>query len=87
MFKYLALAVILTLAVVNIPDGVELPKAKPVVTTRSDVIKPWADPIAMVKYNDMIYHCQGVIKTDCGHSLHCGNLTVHCVTDFTIEYL
>lgn len=44
-------------------------------------------PIALVEYNDMIYHCEGVIKTKCGHTLHCGDMSVHCVTDINVEYL
>lgn len=44
-------------------------------------------PIALVRYKDTIYHCEGIIKTKCGHSLHCGNMSVHCVTDFQVEYL
>lgn len=44
-------------------------------------------PIALVKYNDTVYQCQGVVATQCGYSIHCGNLSVHCVDALTIEYL
>jgi len=61
-----------------------------IILSVSNFIKPMqtmSKPIALVKYNDMVYHCEGVIKTDCGHSLHCGNMSVHCVTDMEVEYL
>lgn len=47
----------------------------------------YSKPIALVKYKDMIYQCQGIIKTKCGHSLHCGDMSIHCVTNFDVEYL
>lgn len=44
-------------------------------------------PIALVKYKDTVYQCQGVVTTECGYSIHCGKLSVHCVKTLTIEYL
>lgn len=46
-----------------------------------------AKPIALIKYNDIVYQCQGVVTTECGYSIHCGNLSVHCLDTLTIQYL
>lgn len=45
------------------------------------------EAIALVKYKDMVYSCQGVVETWCGHSIHCGDVSVHCVTNIQVEYL
>jgi len=55
-------------------------------TPETTPVKP-SKPIALVKYKDVVYQCQGVINTTCGYSIHCGNLSVHCVDKLTIEYL
>lgn len=44
-------------------------------------------PIAMVKYKDTVYHCEELAKTECGYSIHCGSLSVHCANDIVVEYL
>lgn len=88
MFKLIliasSLAVILAVQNFNTPtkSDTKIERVKETIP-----VNPWGKPIALVKYHDMIYHCQGVVKTNCGHSLHCGNMSVHCVTDFEIEYL
>ena len=50
-------------------------------------IKAPPKPIALVKYKDTVYQCQGIVTTECGYSIHCGNMSVHCVDKLTIEYL
>lgn len=44
-------------------------------------------PIALVKYNNVVYHCERVNKTICGHSIDCGKLSVHCAQNLVIEKL
>jgi hypothetical protein len=84
MFKLILIAT--TLALVLTAKNFITPTQK-VQVTPENVFIPTDKPIAIVKYKDMIYHCQGIIKTKCGHSLHCGNMSVHCVTDIQVEYL
>lgn len=43
--------------------------------------------IALVKYQDVIYHCEEVKNTKCGYSISCNGLAKHCVNDLEIEYL
>lgn len=43
--------------------------------------------IALVKYKDVIYHCESIVKTSCGHTLNCGNLSFHCANNLVVEYL
>lgn len=43
--------------------------------------------VALVKYNNVIYQCQKVIKTNCGHTINCDNLSVHCANNIAVEYL
>ena len=45
------------------------------------------EPIALVKYEDVIYQCQSIVKTKCGTAIHCGNLTVNCTHNLVIEYI
>ncbi len=44
-------------------------------------------PIALVKYQNTIYHCEALAKTDCGYSIHCGSMSLHCANDIVVEYL
>lgn len=44
-------------------------------------------PIALVKYKNTIYHCEEIKPTNCGHSIHCGDMSLHCADNLTIEYL
>ena len=44
-------------------------------------------PIALIKFKDTVYQCQGIVTTECGYSIHCGNMSVHCVDKLVIEYL
>lgn len=57
----------------------------------SSPLKPigrlYVKPVALVKYKDTVYHCQGIVKTSCGNTLHCGNVSMHCATDITVQYL
>lgn len=66
----------------TIPKTIEFINKK-----ESKIFAPTQEPIALIKFKDMIYHCQGIVKTSCGHSIHCGNMTVHCVKDIQVEYL
>lgn len=54
---------------------------------KKDSYNNTAEPLALVKYKDIIYQCQGIIRTNCGHTIHCGKMSVHCVTDIEVEYL
>lgn len=45
------------------------------------------EPVALVKYKDTVYQCEDVAKTPCGHSIHCGEIAVHCAENLVIEYL
>ena len=47
----------------------------------------YKEPIAIANYNGTVYHCQDVIKTSCGNTIHCDNMTVHCIKDTDVEYL
>lgn len=83
MFKLILVASALAVVI-----SVQNFKPSKVATKPTETILPvFNKPIALVKYKDMIYHCQGIVKTNCGHSLHCGRMSVHCVTNFEVEYL
>lgn len=45
------------------------------------------EPVAIVKYKDTVYQCQRVAVSNCGYSIDCGNMSVHCIKNITIEYL
>lgn len=54
---------------------------------RETINLPVLNAMALVKYKNVVYHCQNVVPTQCGHSIHCGKLSVHCAKDITVEYL
>lgn len=45
------------------------------------------EPIAMVKYGNTIWHCQDIVKTECGYTIHCKQYSFHCANDLVVEYL
>jgi hypothetical protein len=42
---------------------------------------------ALVKYNEVVYHCQDVVKTECGHSIRCDSMSIHCADNLVIKYI
>lgn len=71
MFKFLLLAI--------------LAQVTFVLYTKPMSLSP--DYTAMVKYNQVVYHCQDVVKTNCGHTIRCDDMSVHCANDLVIEYI
>lgn len=66
---------------VRMPDVIK----KPAVKLQAPIF--YRKPIALVKFNDVIYHCQSITKTQCGYSIHCDELNYHCANDLVIEYI